>query len=185
MLSRQMRYKNGSAVLVIIIIILIVVVGVLGYFYVKNKPVEEISTTSVETSVTPLPSQVPSSLPVSTPLSTPSVASTAVIVFTAEGSFSQSEKDEIYKKVINPYTDYFAELSGQTLLTISIAKNSQANKDVYPYLVNTIFKDGGNGSFLVMKEGVGITWWLPDCLDTCNLSASFKAKYPEIASKVQ
>lgn len=180
-----MRYKNGSAILIIIIVILMVAVGVLGYFFIKNKPVEEISTISVETSVTPLPSAVPSSSPVSTLLSTPPVASTAVVVFEAEGSFSQAEKDEIYKKVINPYTDYFAGLAGQTLLTISTAKNLQANKDIYPYLVNTIFKDGGNGSFLVMKEGTGIAWWLPDCLDTCNLSASFKAKYPEIAGKVQ
>lgn len=175
-----MHYKKGS-VAIIFVLIIVVAIGLVGYFYVKNLPTEESGKTSVEKTATPLTSGFLSPLP----SPTPSVVSKAVIVFEASGSFSQVEKDEIYKKIINPYTDYFSELPGQTLLTFSIAKNSQANKDIYPYLVNTIFKDGGNGSFLVMKEGTGIAWWLPDCLDTCNLSTSFESKYPEIASKVE
>jgi hypothetical protein len=174
-----MRYKNGSAVLVIIIIILLVAVSILGYFFIKNKTAKEIGTTSVEVISTPLPSVEPSSS------LTPSATSKVVVVFEAEGSFSQTEKDEIRSKIINPYIDYYAELPDQTLLTITIAKNLLASKETYPYSAKTIFKNGGNSGFLIMKQGTGVAWWVPECLDGCNLSVSFKAKYPEIAALVQ
>jgi hypothetical protein len=176
-LGIKMRYKNGSAILVIIIIILIVAAGVLGYFFIQNKPADKIGTTSVEVVATPSPLPLPSS--------SPPAISKAVVVFEAEGSFSQTEKDEIRSKIINPYIDYYAELPDQTLLTITIAKNLLASKETYPYSAKTIFKNGGNSGFLIMKQGTGVAWWVPECLDGCNLSASFKAKYPEIASKVQ
>lgn len=168
-----MHNKNGSAVLLVIILILILAVAVLGYFFIKTQPTKEISTAPTETTTTTSPSP------------TPTAASKAVIVFEGEGSFSQTEKDEIYNKVINPYIDYYAELPDQILLTMTIAKNLQANKDAYPYSVKTIFNNGVNAGFLIIKEGTVISWWLPECMGSCNLSTSFKAKYPEIASKAQ
>ena len=176
-LSTKMRYKNGSAILIIIIVILLVAVGVLGYFFIKNKPADKMGTASIEVVATPSPLPLPSS--------SPSATSKVVVVFEAEGSFSQTEKDEIRSKIINPYIDYYAELSDQTLLTITIAKNSLASKETYPYSAKTIFESGGNSGFLIMKEGTGVSWWVPECLDGCNLSSSFKAKYPEIAALVQ
>jgi len=172
-----MRYKNGSAILVIIIIILLVAVGVLGYFFIKNKPVEEIGTASIEVVATPSPLPLPSSSPPAT--------SKVVVVFEAEGSFSQTEKDEIKSKIINPYIDYYAEIPDQTLLTVTIAKNSLASKETYPYSAKTIFKSGGNSGFLIMKQGTGVAWWVPECMNGCNLSTAFKEKYPEIAALVQ
>lgn len=170
-----MKVKNGSAVLIVIIAILLLAVGGLGYFVLKNQQPKNISTTPTGITTTPSPSVSP----------TPTATSKPIVVFEAEGSFSQTEKNELYAKVINPYIDYYAELPEEILLTITISKNLQANKDVYPYSVKTIFKNGGNAGFMVMKDGTAIAWWLPDCMDSCNLSAAFKAKYPEIDAKVE
>ncbi len=170
-----MHNKNGSAVLIVIIIILVLAIIALGYFFVKSQPSKEISTTPAATTATASPTLSPSQ----------TAASKPVVVFESEGSFSQTEKTEIYNKVINPYIDYYLDQPNETLLTITIAKNLMASKDTYPYSAKTIFKNGGNAGFLIMKEGTGVAWWVPECMNGCKLSDSFKVKYPEIASKVQ
>jgi hypothetical protein len=174
-----MQNVKGSVVLILIIIILVSAVAGLGYVVIKGQPTKEIANpTEISTTASPTPSP--------TLTTAPTVAEKPVVVFEAEGSFTQAEKDEIYKKVINPYLDYYSmELPDQILLTITIAKNLTDNKDIYPYSVSTIFKSGGHAGFMVTKEGTGIAWWLPECMDGCKLSAAYKAKYPEIASKVQ
>lgn len=179
--------NKGNVLLVVLVTILLVgAVGVAAYFYGQNQSLKNVYMPALQTP-TPAP-QAPNyqATPVvsGTPVPT---GSKATVVFEAEGSFTKAEKDELYKKVINPFLDYYMEptSSTQKLLTLRIAKNDKASKDQYPYSAQAIFDGGGNMGFLVMKKNAGIDWWYPECLTKCVLSDAFKAKYPEIAAKVQ
>ncbi|MFI5241292.1 MAG: hypothetical protein ACHQUA_02550, partial [Microgenomates group bacterium] len=95
------------------------------------------------------------------------------------------EKSELKTKIINPLTDYYLMVeTSQTLLTLTISKNDQPSKDTYPYKAQAVFQGGGNMGFLIMKSGTGVDWWYPECM-VCNLTAAYKAKYPEVAAKIQ
>ena len=168
---------KGSALTVVLGLVAVLALVGGAYLYgqtqkLKNPPITPVSSLS--------PSVVATSLPTPTP-----PASKVTVVFEAEGSFSQSEKDELKKKVIDPLSDYYTTESDQVLLTLTISKNDKASKDQYPYQGQAVFQGGGNMGFLIMKIGTGVDWWYPECLNGCTLSASYKAKYPEIASKVQ
>ena len=154
-----------------------------AYFYGQNQGLKKaiqdsvgVNVTSAPIVQTPVSSQVPTASP---------SANKAVVVYEAEGSFTLSEKTELQKKIINPFLDYYTTESDQVLLTLTISKNDKVSKDQYPYQAQAVFQGVGNMGFLIMKLGTGVDWWYPECMNGCNLSASYKAKYPEIASKVQ
>jgi hypothetical protein len=174
--------QKGNVLVIILAIVASLALAGGAYFYGQNQTLKKITETPTGVDVTSAPlSQSPASS--ANPTATP--AKTATVVFEAEGSFTASEKDELKKKVINPFLDYYTTESDQVLLTLTISKNNQASKDTYPYQAQAIFQGGGNMGFLIMKLGTGVDWWYPECMNGCNLSASYKAKYPEIASKVQ
>lgn len=173
--------QKGSVWVVLLSIIAIIALVGAAYLYGQN---QSLKNKSPEVIATPYVSSPPSLN--QSPASSPA-ASKVTVIFEAEGSFTQTEKNEIRKKVIDPFLDYYAEPgnSTQNLLTLTIARNTQASKDTYPYSGKAIFDGGANMGFLIMKVGTGVDWWYPECLNGCNLSAAFKAKYPEIAAKVQ
>ena len=174
----------GNVWLIILVIITIIAAAGGAYFYGQNQGLKKLTASPSGVAVSQAPvygnqSYVPE------PTATP-VANKATVVYEAEGSFSIPEKAELQKKVIDPFVDYYAmENTGQTLLTLTISKNLQASRDTYPYQAQAIFQGGGNMGFLIMKVGAGVDWWFPECMMGCNLSAAYKAKYPEIAVKVQ
>lgn len=171
-----MKRENGNILPILLIVIAVLALAGAAYLFIQNQKLQNLSSNQPSASPTVSATITPTASPTSTPK--------PIIVYEAEGTFSQPEKDELTKKVINPFTDYYQE-QNTTLLTMTIAKNIQASKDTYPYSVNAIFANGGNQGFLVMKVGTGVDWWIPDCMGGCNLTASFKAKYPEIAARVQ
>lgn len=170
-----------------VVLAIVAVAGIAGaaYFYGQNQNLKGITHLASSTPFV-IDSAVPNESTVPSPSATPSAAKVTV-VFEAEGSFTAAEKTELQKKVIDPFTDYYLEpgSSTQKLLTLTISKNNQASKDTYPYQAQAIFDGGGNMGFLIMKVGAGVDWWYPECMISCNLSAAYKAKYPEIAAKVQ
>jgi len=177
--------EKGNIWLIVLAIVAVVGIAGAAYFYGQNqslKDVSQLASSTLSTVNSPVPSQSTAPSQSASPSATK-----ATVVFEAEGSFTPAEKTELQTKVINPFTDYYLEpgSSTQKLLTLTISKNNQASKDTYPYQAQAIFDGGGNMGFLVMKSGTGVDWWYPECLNGCNLSASYKAKYPEIASKVQ
>jgi len=167
--------QRGNIWVVALVAFAVLGIAVGAYFYGQNQSLKKVTVTPVA-SPTPMPTSVVSPSP------TPNKAT---LIFEAEGSFTQAEKDELTKKVINPLLDYYSTESDQVLLTLTISKNDKASKDQYPYQGQAIFQGGGNMGFLIMKVGTGVDWWYPECMNGCNLSASYIAKYPEIASKVQ
>ena len=174
-----MKKNEGSVWIVLLSVVAIGALAGAVYLYGQNQSLK--SESSV---VTPSPSVKSSPAPSAYATATPST-SKATVVFEAEGSFTQTEKDELKKKVIDPLLDYYIMESDQVLLTLTISKNDKASKDQYPYQGRAVFQGGGNMGFLIMKLGTGVDWWYPECLNGCTLSASYKLKYPEIASKVQ
>lgn len=153
-----------------------------AYFYGQNQSLKKFIGSPVGVDVTSAPlSQSPIALFV--PTASPAPVN-ATVIFEAEGTFTVAEKTELQKKVISPFLDYYTTESNQVLLTLTISKNDKASKDQYPYQAQAIFQGGGNMGFLILKVGTGVDWWIPECLAACNLSAAYKAKYPEIASRV-
>lgn len=177
-----LNQKGNVAVIVLSIFVALALAGG-AYFYGKSESLKaQIDSISTPSSTEASQNVVSSS----TPTATPNAKTKATVVFEAEGSFTQSEKDELKKKVINPFVDYYEmEETEQVLLTFTVSKNLQASKDTYPYQGQAILQGGGNMGFLIMKSGSGVDWWFPECMMGCNLSAAYKAKYPEIAAKVQ
>ncbi len=175
--------QKGNVWLVILAVIASLSLAGGAYFYGQNQSLKKITQIPVGVDVTSDPlSQIPIAVVNPTPTQR---ANKATVVYEAEGSFSAAEKSELKTKVIDSFLDYYTTESDQVLLTLTISKNNQASKDTYPYQAQAIFEGGGNMGFLIMKSGTGVDWWYPECLNGCNLSATYKAKYPEIASKVQ
>lgn len=180
--------QKGSIWIVLISIVAAASLAGAAYLFGQNQTLKK-SPASLTSPITPAPTpvyyQADPQVSVS-PLATP--ASGVVVVYEASGSFSQSEKDEINKKVVNPLLDYYREpnVSTQKLISLTISHNTNATSKVdYPYAGKGIFDGGANLGFLIMKVGAGIDWWYPECLNGCVLSAEYKAKYPEVASKVE
>lgn len=175
--------QKGNIWIIISATIAVIAVAGGAYFYWQNQKLREIAQTPKGVDVTePALVQTPRSSLLPTSISS---TKKATVVYEAEGSFSVLEKNELKKKIIDPFLDYYTTESTEVLLTLTISKNDKANKNEYPYLAKAIFEGGGNMGFVIMKVGDGVDWWYPDCLNGCTLSTSYKAKYPEIASKVQ
>ena len=164
--------QKGSVWVVLLSIVALVGIAAAAYFFGQNQALKKEPVATVAPTEAALPQVTPS--PASSPVSK------ATVVYEAEGSFTAAEKTELKKKVIDPFLDYYTTESTQILLTLTISKNDKASKDQYPYQAQAIFQGGGNMGFLIMKVGTGVDWWFPECLNGCNLSAAYKAKYPEI-----
>lgn len=109
-----------------------------------------------------------------------------VIQFTPD-TFSQDEKNELTEKVINPYVDYEKELQKMNLISIQIEKytEEEISKQTYArymYKIDVIMETGHSG-WLEREKGKNIDYWIPECMDECSFSESFKAKYPEVIKK--
>ncbi|MFH1425837.1 MAG: hypothetical protein ABIG66_00175 [Candidatus Kerfeldbacteria bacterium] len=93
---------------------------------------------------------------------------------TTEG---QLEKQQLEKKLINPYVDYKAEESDNILVTLDIIVPENVGEE---YEVLAIFENGGTEGFLFGEREGDYDYWQPDCMDACEFSDEYKAKYPEV-----
>lgn len=160
--------------------------AVAAFLYGQNTGFEKkqaSDTVTANTNVTAVPTQEAASQS-----ATPVISTTAkgIAVIESENTLPPLDVAELYSRVINPFVDYHKdEQSGQPLASLKISQNTNVSKDVYPYKAEAVFSNGANEGFLISKSNGHIGWWLPECLNGCHLSENFKAKYPEIAAKVQ
>ena len=104
-----------------------------------------------------------------------------MVVFNPGGAFNPATKNEITKKIVEPYLDYQKDQK-KVLISFEVAENLiPETKATYPYTAQGIFIGGAVEGFVF---GKAIDWWLPECLGPCPLSENFKTKYPEIAKKL-
>lgn len=106
----------------------------------------------------------------------------AIVTFQPGGLFSAELKNELQKKLIDPYLDFYNE-DGIYVVTMNIAAPEQGAISWSVFATNA---DGSYSDFLFGDKNQTIQrWWLPDCLGDCNFSNTFKGKYPEIVSEVE
>jgi len=106
------------------------------------------------------------------------------IIFVPAGKFSEDEKKELVKKLVDPLIDFNAQ-ENISFLSIVITLITEADKEGdFRYDVSTLDKDGNYGGFLY-GEDKKLEWWIPDCLEKCNFLDDFTDNYPEIVEIYQ
>ena len=107
----------------------------------------------------------------------------AEVIF--EGTFSSGpDKDDLYKKIVEPYLDYYEDQEKGSLVSLTISENPYPSKTTSPYLGTGIFKNGANEGFVIDKKNGEIDFWIPTCM-ICTFSDSFKEKYPDIVKNFE
>lgn len=162
----------------ILVGVVIVLVGISAFLYGQNINLSQNGAAKTENNqaIVPTGNLENNKAPVVSPTSAP----TPVVVIESEGSIPAQDLSELKLRVINPYIDFKAESQPGELVSFKVSPNLLASKDTYPYMADAVFKNGGNEGFLIMKSAGHINWYLPECINGCNFSESFKAKYPEI-----
>lgn len=176
------KKQLGMVLAIIFGIILVTLASVAAYLLGQNqardnvqKQVQTVPTVSVR------PSTVASISPsVSVALPSPTVQPVTVQI-DQEPNLPAQDVSEIKNRNINPFVDWSAEQnSGGGLILIKVTKNSDAT---YPYKFEYVYKNGGNGGFLIKRTAGHLDWYMPDCLGSCDFSSQFRQKYPEIISE--
>lgn len=92
-----------------------------------------------------------------------------------------SQKNELVKKVVEPFIDYNHETYGNDyVVSVLISENQDIGlKEKYPYQLIAVQKHGGAEFTSLMQHNSSLDWWIPVCMD-CKFSSSFREKYPEI-----
>lgn len=188
------KQKNMNVKISIIVgMIIIIAIAALSNFIIWQKINEEkaICVDSFKTAlesrniVPDIEKQIPSESVCE--LGTDSDISLPVVRF-IPGTFSDNEKQELMEMVVNPFIDFENDSYAQNRI-ISIAVEKYGDSELaemqnpkYMYNINAIYEEG-YGGWLERKVGEPIDWWVPDCLDECQFSEEFSAKYPEIIEK--
>lgn len=176
--------KIWSVVLVGIITML---VGISAYLFGQNQGIKKIELKDSQTfqniSTTPVITQ----LPIPTSIASSGVSKQKPVVFIeSESNLPVQDVQELKARIIDPFIDYTLENGGEnTLVSVKISQYQGEIKSEYPYMLDGIYSKGGNIGFLIKKTAGHIDWFVPDCMNGCNLSAEYKAKYPEVAKLAQ
>ncbi len=172
----------GIVLSVIFGIILLALASAAAYLFGQNQALQNaqkqaqiVPTVSVQPSAT---ASISPSVVVASP--SPTVQPVTVQI-DQESNLPPQDLSDIKTRNINPFIDWSADQnSGGGLVLIKVTKNSDTT---YPYKFEYVYKNGGNGGFLIKKTAGRLDWYMPDCLGSCNFSPQFKQKYPEIVSK--
>ena len=174
--------KGNSSLSVILSFVFLFLGFVAGIFFISKfnfKPPVEVEPTEQPGVIAPLVER-----PQVIPENTCDVCDLLpVVVYAPGGLFTPAEKEEVEDKMANPFNDFNLENDTQ-YLTIHVEKFDPLPAHGYKYNVTAISKTGVNTGFLY-GQSTPLEWWLPECMDSCNLSAEFVAKYPEIAAQVE
>ncbi len=176
--------KIQAITYLIIAAFVIMLIGSTIYFLDQNQKRERLNTRT-QASITPAPTErfLPKASPTA---SASSQVSSPVVIIEAELTLPPRDRDELKKRVIEPYIDYFKDVhKDDTLVSFKVSANTGASSTSYPYKADSISKNGVNEGFLISKTNGSIDWWLPECLAKCEFSDTFRTKYPQIVAKVQ
>lgn len=170
--------------MLILLGVVIVLVGVSAFLYGQNQGVSQNGAAKTEGESQNAPSDAPLPTDSLSQAPTQAVASPAVVI-EAEAAYPAQDLSEIKARIIAPYLDYKADNQPGELISFKISQNPHPSKAEFPYLADGIFKNGGNEGFVIGKKDGHINWYIPECMNGCNFSESFKAKYPEIVKLAQ
>lgn len=184
-----MGTKKGNVATIVLVLIATVAIAMAAYIFGQNQKLSRTldnSEISVEISTGPTVQNLQlniedeggqATLPPTQP------APTSVVVFEASGSIPSVDKAQLMERVVEPFVDYNNEqVSERHIVSITVAKNTDASPNEYPYKLQAIYSDGVNSGFLIPTKEDAIDWWLPECMGVCQFSPQFSAKYPFIVS---
>ncbi|MBI3980457.1 hypothetical protein HY345_00490 [Candidatus Microgenomates bacterium] len=180
-----MRPTKDSVIIILSIITLFSLVAG-GYFYLQDENLKK-PLTNLAIPLSPALTLSPAS-PIYDTNGTSDSGMTvnktgAEVIF--EGTISSGpDVNELYKKIVQPYLDYYEDQEKGSLLTLTISENPYPSKTTSPYLGTGIFKNGANEGFVIDKKNGEIDYWVPSCM-ICTFSESFKTKYPEIVKNFE
>ncbi len=162
--------------------ILIILVGVCAYLLGQNQKLKNSAAytqkpTKTENTLSSPTTSVAISLP---PTATP--AANVTVLIDAELNLPSQDVSEIRLRNVAPFIDWSTETRPQDKIAL-IKVTQNGNDPKYPYKFEYTYANGVNGGYLIQRTGGHIDWYYPECLNSCNFSASFKAKYPAIISK--
>jgi len=156
-----------TSTIVLIIIAAAIVFGGTGYYLAKKATTSSTSATATVTATT-----------TATATKTTQSKTTSAIAFDPPGLFSEQEKSDITSKILDPYIYYQSEVQPGELVSILVTKYAENERPAeYHFAANAIFKNGGTENWLFSTDG-SIDYWKPECMDECNLSATFRSKFP-------
>ena len=178
--STQPASRSPMLWVIVILLLVLILGGVGGFIYLQSAQ----KSPTPETNQKIVPPVEPTSTPIVSPTASPS-ASAPTVTIESEATFPVQDVSELKARVINPFMDYIAEARpDDPLLQVTIKKNLQASGATYPYVLDSLSKNGVTQGGLISKTNGHLDWWFPECLNGCNLSDAYKTKYPEVAKQV-
>lgn len=194
------KLKNSqtgfSAIEALLIVVIVAIVGGTG-FYVYHAQTNANKNLKGDNSTAPKfknNSKKAAKTP-ATAQTTDETIGTVKISFSPANLYSSIEKSTLKAKLLEPIIDFdvqFKDTNGYVpLASLSITKKTDAQyaaadaSGKYRYSVHQVSTSGGTTDFLYGQNDT-IDWWLPQCYaNKCDLTDTFKAKYPEIVKQLQ
>lgn len=177
--------KSHQIALFVLIALLVGAVGVAAYLYGQNKALNSgnpENSTRAQVVLSPAITQAVVTMQPGVSLAvTPTGAQTATVTIESEDNLPAQDVSELKTRNINPFVDWQKDQGNdQAVASIKITSNNSAS---YPYKFEYTLAGGGYGGYLVLRKDGHLGWFLPECLNGCQFSDSFKAKYTEIISQ--
>ena len=168
----------GTLLAIIMGIVFISVASFCAYLLGQNQALKNAQKMAQIVSAPTIPAPI---LPPSDKASLSPTVQPVTIQIDEEPNLPAQDVSEIKNRNINPFVDWSADQnSGGGLILIKVTVN---NDPAYPYKFEYVYKNGGDGGFLIKRTDGHLDWYMPDCLGDCNFTSRFKQNYPEIVSK--
>jgi hypothetical protein len=172
--------NRGNLNLIIAVLFVVVLFMGVGLSYLSSRPVQDMATVAMDANT---PNAVEE---IATDSALPIVEARPSVVFEPAAAFPDDLKSVIMTRVLNPYEDYYAFVTGDGPVisaTVHFSATVQDEKEVYPYTVDFVHQNEAKHSVGIQKDTDGIGWWTPICEPTCLFSPEFEQKYPDIVSR--
>lgn len=118
------------------------------------------------TATCPTPADVSDSLSQSLP----------VVTYDQPGSFTEADKEELNRKIIQPFFAYYNETEINYIAMVIYKKPSAT----YEYSFTAIHKNGGTQGSVIFQKDSAFVYWTPTCMEPCEFTPAYRAKYPEV-----
>ena len=102
-----------------------------------------------------------------------------VISYSRAGLLTDSDRLDIEEKLIEPFVDYYKDME-ETLISMDIVvpMNDGEEYEITTLFILDDFTPRQEFSFGI--KGENYDYWIPECMNGCEFSPAFTAKYPQI-----
>ena len=187
---------QGKAGISSVFFIIFIVTAVGSVFYLKNRTISTLPKTNVKVTNTDVKKYERDRDQVNRPPAIPSSEGEGsaeqekmigekvdagyrgmIIDFKEEGLFSESERQEIRRKVAEPFFDYnFDNKTEYTLMQIGKYSGENYKYNIYAYA------GGGIQTSFLFGTSEPLEWWVPECMNECVFTPEFEKNHPEVVS---